>query len=126
MEISFLGTEIPVKVTVSVWDKKVKYVSVRTKNKSIINEDFWNDTFTQHLQAAVRLAEENKEAFLKKAIKETGEEKLKLKSLSAIMINFSDDEVYYDYYINVGKLLGGFSVHIKGTPEGELTAMGIS
>ena len=126
MKITFRGTRIPIETNTSVWGKKIAYTEIVVKNDSDVNEKFLQEQFVPHLQKAIKLLGNDNRTVTEIAQKGTEDNKLQIKKLVNIVINFDTDYVYYDYYFDVGKLFGGFVVHFKGTPEGNLKYIGIS
>ena len=126
MKINFRGTRIPIETNTSVWGKKIPYTEIVVKNDSDVNEKFLQEQFVPHLQKAIKLLGNDNRTVTEIAQKGTEENKLQIKKLVNVVINFDTDYVYYDYYFDVGKLFGGFVVHFKGTPEGNLEYIGIS
>ena len=126
MKINFRGTRIPIETNTSVWGKKIPYTEIVVKNDSDVNEKFLQEQFVPHLQKAIKILGNDNRTVTEIAQKGTEENKLQIKKLVNVVINFDTDYVYYDYYFDVGKLFGCFVVHFKGTPEGNLEYIGIS
>ena len=121
MEIRHPGTELPLKIKVIIWGKKLKYVAAR-----VSDEKYENDDIIRHIQAAVDLAESSKDDFIRKAVEETDMPDIKLKAVGALFINLGESDTCYDYYIDVGKKLGGFKLHFTGTPDGTVKCCGLT
>ena len=126
MEIRHLGTEFPLNIKVIIWGKKLKYVAVRVSDEKADDEKYENDEFIRHIRTAVNLAESSRDDFIRKAVEETDMPDIKLKAVGALFINSGDADTYYDYYIDVGKQLGGFKLHFTGTPDGTLKCCGLT
>ena len=96
---------IPVEMTLTVWGEKVDYISVRTDDPSLEdNDEFWAGEFRRQLAAAVKLLGKD----------------ITLDYLSALTLNFIGSRVWYDYIFEAGKLIGNFDVHLRGTPDGKI------
>ena len=112
---------IPVEMPLTVWGEKVDYISVRTDDPSLEDDDsFWEGEFRHHLANAVKMLGENgKYESLITAIA-VQDEDMNIDYLSALTLNFIDRKVWYDYIFEAGKLIGNFDVHLRGTPDGKL------
>ena len=117
---------IPINADIAVWGKSVKSVEALVKNECEADENFRKEKLIPHIKSAVEILGENNFKVTEEAKKGTEEPKLKVRSLLRLVINFSGDEVCCDYYFDVGKIFGGFVVHIKGTPHGRLEYIGVS
>lgn len=126
MEINFRGTRIRVKTDALVWGKKVPCTEVVVKSEDDADEEFLRESFAPHLQKAISLLGSDSAAVTEIAQRGTEKNNLKIKKLENIVINFDTENIYYDYYFDVGKLFGGFVLHITGTPDGALEYKGIS
>ena len=112
---------IPVEMTLTVWGEKVDYISVRTDDPSLEdNDEFWAGEFRRQLAAAVKLlGESGKYESLITAIA-VDDKDITLDYLSALTLNFIGSRVWYDYIFEAGKLIGNFDVHLRGTPDGKI------
>ena len=112
---------IPVEMPLTVWNEKVDYISVRTDDASLEdNDEFWDGEFRTLLGKAVKLLGESaKYESLITAIA-VEDKDMRLDYLSALTINLIGGRVWYDYIFEAGKLIGNFDVHLRGTPDGKI------
>lgn len=126
MEIRFRGTRTSIKTDAYVFGKRVKHIEIVVEGENDVTEKFLQEEYALHLEKAISLIGQNLDRVTEFVKSETNMSNFKVRGVANIVINFDNNPVYYDYYIDVGKLLGGFTVHIKGTSEGELECLGIS
>ena len=126
MKINFRGTRIPIETDTFVWGEKIPYTDIVVKNDKNVNESFPKEQFLPHLQRAINLLGIDNGMVTEIAKKGTENNDLQINKTVTIVVNFDTDNVYYDYYFDVGDLFGGFLVHLKSTLEGQLDYVGIS
>ena len=125
MKINFRGTRIPIETDTLVWGEKIPYTDIVVENDKNVNESFLKEEFLPHLQRAIDLLGIDNGMVTEIAKKGTERDDLQIKKAITIVVNFDTDQVYYDYYFDVGDLFGGFLVHLKSTPEGKLNYVGV-
>lgn len=113
-EIHFKGTMSDINAVFQIWDEKVKHTSLCYKNsiEELSKQVNINEIIVEKVNLINRLNKEDIRLFVEK---ETEEKVPKIK-IARIIFDFAEPEdgnCSVDLYLNVGKLFGGFGVHLR-------------